>query len=298
MKKNFLKLAFLCIILLIVVNTASAVSDADMQLLDQSSDDVSISAIDSTISSSSNNVSVNAIDLNISACSDDSSKDISVRDIDSNLGSGANVVSNDDSIISLGDPEKVTPTDTGAAIYFDNGYFGFCVDGGLVPANPTITFTVHNSSILYNNFNSAPIGDYLKILVYDYYHDYMKGDIESFWAYGSRGMVFFFSDLDFKDPAVIDEYSPDPIIIPDIIDKYDAGMRVPDHNAVKKINDTDYLIFDFIALIPDSGDVQTYFAFKVNSSHIDVNKTSNATGKIYKGDNLTYTIVVNNTNNS
>lgn len=110
-------------------------------------------------------------------------------------------------------------------------------------------------------------------------------------------MVFFFSDLDFKDPAVIDEYSPDPIIIPDIIDKYDAGMRVPDHNAVKKINDTDYLIFDFIALIPDSGDVQTYFAFKVNSSHIDVNKTSNATGKIYKGDNLTYTIVVNNTNN-
>lgn len=285
MKKSFLKLAFLLLILLMIVNTASAVSSTDIPLLDQSSEDVSIDVI----GSGSNNVSVNTIDLNVGSGSDDSSKDISVRDIESNVSSSSNVVSDeDDSIISLGDFKgTVKPLDEGASIPFDNGYLGFCVDMDLHAAVFDNSFTEGHPSIITNNVNGEPISEYLKILIFNNHETIKENPMMIQWP------VWFLSDFDFTDPESM-EMCPDEVL--DVFKEYDAGVRIPDHNAVKKINETDYLVFDFISLVPDSPDVQTYFAYRAMPISISVNKTSNATGKVYKGDNLTYTIVVKNTN--
>ena len=285
MKKSFLKLAFLLLILLMIVNTASAVSSTDILLLDQSSDDVSIDVIDS----GSNNVSVNAIDLNVGSGSDDSSKDISVRDIESNVSSGSNVVSDeDDSIISLGDFKgTVKPLDEGASIPFDNGYLGFCVDMDLHAAVFDNSFTEGHPSIITNNVNGKPISEYLKILIFNNHETIKENPMMIQWP------VWFLSDFDFTDPESM-EMCPDEVL--DVFKEYDSGVRIPDNHAVKKINETDYLVFDFISLVPDSSDVQTYFAYRAMPISISVNKTSNASGNVYKGDELTYKIVVKNTN--
>ena len=83
-----------------------------------------------------------------------------------------------------------------------------------------------------------------------------------------------------------------------MISDYNNGLRVPDHGAVKKINDTSGMVFDFICLISGSDTIQNYFGYKVTIQNITQNNTTDFNNTNTTGNNTNNTNTTNSTNNN
>ena len=134
-------------------------------------------------------------------------------------------------------------------ISFDDGYSGYCINYGKPEATEGDKFTVQDTSEAVNHKSKESISNELKTFFVEYFDVAMEDKIKT------QHIIWHFSD-DFTgwrvDPNLIEE-----------IKKTSNEKAIPDHGAVKKINNTTEAVFDFEVLKSTNPGYQDYFAYKI-----------------------------------
>ena len=161
-------------------------------------------------------------------------------------------------------------------ISFDDGYYGYCINYMKNHALVGDSFTVKDTSYAVNNNRSESIGNYLKVFFVDYYEEAMKNKIVT------QHTIWHFSD-DFHNWRI--DY--------DLVDKIKATAltkTIPDHGAVRKINNTTEAVFDFEVLLSGSAANQNFFGYKITyrniSSDIENNESDKKPANIVKNSTV------------
>ena len=109
-------------------------------------------------------------------------------------------------------------------ITFEDGYNGYCINYGKEDAEIGDTFTRENTSHATNKNTGEDVGNCIKVFFVEYYDHAMKNEIVT------QHTIWHFTD-DFNgwrlDYDLIDD-----------IKATSATMTIPDHGAVRKINNT------------------------------------------------------------
>ena len=175
------------------------------------------------------------------------------------------VSSLDESSLSDNGDSQDSPvtTDTGGIrnISLSDGYNGYCIDMALHGSEPGQSFDVVDTSVIKSHIYDEPVGEYLKILFYNYY-DEVKDDKDK-----TSELIWTFTDRYYKD-------STNELILK-VLSDYEGGLRVPDHGAVKKLDDDHEMVFDFETLISGEESIQNYFGYKVSTREIEDSSSTN-----------------------
>ena len=174
-------------------------------------------------------------------------------------------------------------------ISFNNGYNGYCINMSLHSASANQRFSLANTSVIYNKQHNVYVGEYLKILFYNYW-DTVNSDKSStsnaIWRFTDEIFIPYTSS-DYDGPIVSS-------LVKNVINDYNSGFRVADHGAVKKLNNTTEMVFDFQTFLSPDETIQSYFGYKVSLRDIIDNSTTNNTNN----NNNTNSNISNNTNNT
>lgn len=150
-------------------------------------------------------------------------------------------------------------------------------------------FSLANTSVIYNKQHNVSVGEYLKILFYNYW-DTVNSDKSStsdaIWRFTDKIFIPYTSS-DYDGPIVSS-------LVKNVINDYNSGFRVADHGAVKKLNNTTEMVFDFQTFLSPDETIQSYFGYKVSLRDIIDNSTTNNTNN----NNNTNSNISNNTNNT
>ena len=134
-------------------------------------------------------------------------------------------------------------------ISFDDGYNGYCINYGDHEASEGHNFTVQDTTEAINHKSQQSVGNELKTFFVEYYDIAMKDIIKT------QHIIWHFSD-DFTswrvDPDLIDE-----------IRNVASQKEIPDHGAVRQINNTTEAVFDFEVLQSHNPGHQNFFAYKI-----------------------------------
>lgn len=134
-------------------------------------------------------------------------------------------------------------------ISFDDGYNGYCIDYGDDEAVEGSEFTVADTDLAVNNNNGASVGNELKTFFVDYYDIAMQDKIKT------QHIIWHFTD-DFTGWRV------DPTLM-EMIRASASEKTIPDHGAVRRINNTTEAVFDFEVLKSSNVNHQNYFAYRI-----------------------------------
>ena len=150
-------------------------------------------------------------------------------------------------------------------------YFAYCAER--YNTDPYEGVFDNRMVLLKNSINGRPVGEYLKILIYEYL-DKMQ-DLKD---YDFEDYVWTFTDYEYWN-------SDDPIV-KEVISLYDSGFRVPTEKACKVLSNGTLMYFNFSSLITPTGQ-QNLFLFKFDYG----DKINEAFSK----ETLNETILVNQT---
>ena len=150
--------------------------------------------------------------------------------------------------------EEVRSTASGNYnITFDDGYNGYCINLCDASAESNDLFTVQNTSLAVNHKTGESVGNYIKTYFVEFYDIAVKDKYktqEIIWAFTDD---FAFYDQDFLNE--IKEKSLEKVI--------------PDHGAVKRINNSTEAIFDFEVLDSHKYRYQNFFGYKITYTTIN-----------------------------
>ena len=174
------------------------------------------------------------------------------------------IVTSADFISAQNESEYVKASETGHVnITFDNGYNGYCINYGDHEAKEGDSFSVENTSHAVNKQTGDDVGNYLKVYFVEHYDKAMKDEIVT------QHTIWHFTD-DFNgwrlNYTLIDEIK-------------NSSMIIPDHGAVKKINDTTEAIFNFNVLKTSATGNQNFFGYKITYRDILNNSAINNTNQ-------------------
>lgn len=166
----------------------------------------------------------------------------------------------------------------------DLGYYAFCVEK--YNFDPYTGVIDHSMEKLKNAINHEYIGDYLKILIYNFVDHF-----EDLRTTGFHNHVWAFSDGEYWN-------SDDPIV-QYVIKLYNSGFRVPSQNACKILQNGTIMYLNFTSMVTPSGQ-QNLFLFKFDHGNV-INETLdkevlNKTAIV--GDNIEYRIIISNKGNN
>lgn len=241
------------------------------------------------ISATSNtyNSSINHTNQQIQASNNINLTDINKSGENLNKSSKTSTVNNRISEDYNKDDEVYTTNGGIRNISFNNGYNGYCVNMSLHSASANQRFSLANTSVIYNKQHNVYVGEYLKILFYNYW-DTVNSDKSStsdaIWRFTDEIFIPYTSS-DYDGPIVSS-------LVKNVINDYNSGFRVADHGAVKKLNNTTEMVFDFQTFLSPDETIQSYFGYKVSLRDIIDNSTTNNTNNTNNNNNT------NNTNNN
>lgn len=178
--------------------------------------------------------------------------------------------------------EEVKSSENGHVnIRFDDDYNGYCINYGSHEAAAGDTFTVKNTSYAVNRYSGEDVGNCLKVYFVDYYENAMKDDIVT------QHTIWHFTD-DFNG------WRLDYDLIENI--KNTALTKtIPDHGAVRQINNTTEAVFDFEVLSSGRSDYQNFFGYKItyrditndDKSNLENTSLDNSSANNLSNENLT-----------
>ncbi|AMK15169.1 hypothetical protein [Methanobrevibacter olleyae] len=232
------------------------------------------------------NFNLDTVDIYNENIGEVSADSVNMNSLEAKNNFKSNILSdNKDQDNSLNENSSTVTTDNGGIrnISFSDGYNGYCIDMTLHGAEAGESFSVKDTSVIRNHLDNSSVGEYLKILFYNYY-DAVSIDKEI-----ASEAVWTFTDRYYKNSS--DE------LVKNVINDYNGGLRVSDHGTIKKINDTHEMVFDFETLISSSDLIQNYFGYKVSIKEIEnsTNGTSNDT--LNNSTNGTSNDTLNNSTN-
>ena len=139
-----------------------------------------------------------------------------------------NVVNNNEDILKYDDLNTSSTVNGGIRnISFTNGYNGYCINMSLHNAESGQTFTVTNTSNIINHLDGSNVGEYIKILFYNYW-DIVNSDktatSDAIWRFTDRTYIQY-TGSDYDGPVV-------SLLVTNVLSDYINGLRVPDHGAV------------------------------------------------------------------
>ena len=149
-------------------------------------------------------------------------------------------------------------------ISFDDGYNGYCINYGDEEATKGNNFIVKDTSEAINRQSKQSIGNELKTFFVEYYDIAMQDTVKT------QHIIWHFSD-DFTGKRVDSKLMEE-------IKATSSQKIIPDHGAVKKINNTTEAVFDFEVLQSTNPGHQNFFAYKITYREIVqaiINETSN-----------------------
>ena len=165
--------------------------------------------------------------------------------------------------------EEVRATKSGNYnITFDDGYNGYCINLGDASAEYNDLFTVQNTSLAVNHKTGEQVGNYIKTYFVEFYDIAVKD------KYKTQEIIWAFTDdFAFYDHDLLNE-----------IKEKSMEKIIPDHGAVKKINDTAGVIFDFEVLDSHKTNYQNFFGYKItpfaiNDGGLGESEAENTTNK-------------------
>ena len=131
---------------------------------------------------------------------------------------------------------------------FSDGYNGFCINLAQKETTAGQEFEVKNTSAAVNNRNGEEIGNYLKILVVDYYNYTIENPRLA------QDIIWKFSD----------NYNEcNNTIVQGILELAQNGRIIPDHGEEKILNETTKVRFDFEVLDSVNWKTQNFFGYKL-----------------------------------
>lgn len=159
------------------------------------------------------------------------------------------------------------------------GYYAYCAER--YNGNPYVGLIDNRLILLKNIKNNQPVGEYLKILIYNYVTS--RSDLIS----GFNNYVWEFTDGEY--------WNSNNAVVREVIRLYNSGFRVPTEYSSKVLSNGTLMYFNFSSLISPSGQ-QNLFMFKFSYGGL-VNETLdkealNKTAIV--GDNIEFRIVVSN----
>ena len=147
-------------------------------------------------------------------------------------------------------------------ITFEDGYNGYCINYGDHEAKVNDEFEVKDTNSAINNNNGESIGHYLKTFFVEFHDIAVKN------KYDTQKIIWAFSDnFDFNKHLVQQ------------IKDVSVNLTIPDHGAIKKINETTEALFDFEVLGTDKNNHQNFFGYKITYRDIPVEAENNTTEK-------------------
>ena len=147
-------------------------------------------------------------------------------------------------------------------ITFEDGYNGYCINYGDQEAKVNDEFEVKDTTAAINNKNGESIGHYLKTFFVEFHDIAVKNKIDT------QKIIWAFSDNFNFNKALVQQ-------IKDI----SINLTIPDHGAIKKINETTEAFFDFEVLGTDKNNHQNFFGYKITYRDIPVEVENNTTEK-------------------
>ena len=147
-------------------------------------------------------------------------------------------------------------------ITFEDGYNGYCINYGDQEAKVNDEFEVKDTTAAINNKNGESIGHYLKTFFVEFHDIAVKNKIDT------QKIIWAFSDNFDFNKALVQQ-------IKDI----SVNLTIPDHGAIKKINETTEAFFDFEVLGTDKNNHQNFFGYKITYRDIPVEVENNTTEK-------------------
>ena len=185
---------------------------------------------------------------------------------------------------SESEEEVLAREDGHVNITFDNGYNGYCINYGEHEAKTGQEYSVKDTTYATNKNSGESVGNYLKTYFVDYYEDAIRNDIVT------QHTIWHFTD-DFNGWRI------DPLLIENI--KSTASTKtIPDSGAVRQINNTTEVVFDFQVLSSDKSGHQNFFAYKITYRDIIkdiINNTNSSNDTASKGQ---YSNTTNSTENN
>lgn len=158
-------------------------------------------------------------------------------------------------------------------ISFDDGYNGYCINYGKNEANNEDEFIVQNTTSAINNKNGESVGHYLKTFFVEFHDIAVKNKIDT------QKIIWSFTD-DFKFNDTLIQQIKDASL----------DLIIPDHGAIKKINNTTEALFDFEVLSSTKLNHQNFFAYKITYRNITMEILNNTTEKEENETGLNYPI--------
>ncbi|OWT33602.1 hypothetical protein BGI41_01580 [Methanobrevibacter sp. 87.7] len=161
-------------------------------------------------------------------------------------------------------------------------FYGFCTERYLGGALDGIRDD--SLKLLRNSLNGEDISEYLKILIYTFVNK--EEDINNT---NLTHAVWIFTDYDFRN-------SNDPIV-KKVLELYDSGLRIPNVNASKRLNNGSIIFYNFSSLITPAL-WQNLVLFKFRYADITENLTKETLNKTTKVNNtVEFKISLTNTGN-
>lgn len=145
----------------------------------------------------------------------------------------------------------------GGEIVFSTGEPGFCSESKAFP--PLRGYVINDMTAVRNSRTGENVFEYVKILIYEYYFNQSV-----FEPYDMLQFIWAFTDGNYTNYGNI--YPP----IQHVIDLYDAGFRIPTHNASKILDNGTIVTFNFkYFLAPNSYQNAVIF----NLTYEEINQT-------------------------
>lgn len=145
----------------------------------------------------------------------------------------------------------------GGEIVFSTGEPGFCSESKAFP--PLRGYVINDMTAVRNSRTGENVFEYVKILIYEYYFNQSV-----FEPYDMFQFIWAFTDGNYTNYGNI--YPP----IQHVIDLYDAGFRIPTHNASKILDNGTIVTFNFkYFLAPNSYQNAVIF----NLTYEEINQT-------------------------
>ena len=147
-------------------------------------------------------------------------------------------------------------------ITFEDGYNGYCINYGDQEAKVNDEFEVKDTTAAINNKNGESIGHYLKTFFVEFHDIAVKNKIDT------QKIIWAFSDNFNFNKALVQQ-----------IKDASVNLTIPDHGAIKIINETTEAFFDFEVLGTDKNNHQNFFGYKITYRDIPVEVENNTTEK-------------------
>ena len=154
-------------------------------------------------------------------------------------------------------------------ITFEDGYNGYCINYGDHEAKVNDEFEVKDTTSAINNKNGESIGHYLKTFFVEFHDIAVKN------KYDTQKIIWAFSDNFDFNKALVQQ-----------IKDTSVNLTIPDHGAVKKINETTEAFFDFEVLSTNKNNHQNFFGYKITYRNIPVESENNTVEKEENKPNL------------